>query len=90
MAGEGIWWRHLRTSAGEEGGGQAGELAQAAGTAGAHGPWSQIPFPVWPRPLASRGAELPSRECERGRVCLMLLPVFQTYRLCAPESRRQK
>lgn len=66
MAGEGIWLRHLRTSAGGGGReGRAGELAQAAGTTGAHGPCSPVPFPVWPQPWASPGAE-----CKRGRLHL--------------------
>lgn len=77
MAGEGIWRRHLRTSAGEEGGRRrAGELAEAAGTPGAQGPRSPIPFPVWPQPLASPEPSFP-RECKRGRLRLKLVSVFQ-------------
>lgn len=73
MAGEGIWLRHLRTSAGGGGReGRAGELAQAAGTTGAHGPCSPVPFPVWPQPWASPGAE-----CKRGRLHLTF-PVHTT------------
>lgn len=56
--------RHLRTSAGGGGKeGRAGELAQAAGTTGAHSPWSASPFPVWPQPLANLEPSFPP-ECE--------------------------
>lgn len=78
VAGEGIWLRHLRTSAGGGGKkGRAGELAPAAGTAGAHGPRSPIPFPVWPQAWASSGAELPSRVSERAIVVEVPLCVLE-------------
>lgn len=90
VAGEGIWLRYLRTSAAGGGKkGRAGELAQAAGTTGAHGPWSPSHFRSGPRPWQALEQSFPP-ECQRGQLWLKFLSVFWNTSAPTWESRLQK
>lgn len=89
VAGEGIWLRHLRTSAG--GGGKEGrarELAQAAGTA-AMALGQRSHFRSGPSSWQALEQSVPP-QCKTGRLRLKFLPLF--WKVSAPrwENKLQK
>lgn len=89
VAREGVWLRHLRTSAG--GGGKEGrarELAQAAGTA-ATALGHRSHFRSGPSPWQALEQSVPP-QCKTGRLRLKFLPVFWTVSAPRWENKLQK
>lgn len=89
VAGEGIWWRHLRTSAGEEGRREGG----GAGTGWRN---NRSPRPLVTDPISGLAPALGKPQSRASllrvpeRTVAFEVPPGVPDRLCAPESRLQR